>query len=149
VKKFYTEKDIEDLFKSGAKSLRVDDDIALTDLAYEKAKQLGLQLLFDGADLPHMTSVPIRPYLSGASLNATTPVSTPSATQRLRAKPKVDAVAPAVTPSAPTPALSQTERGSDVAQRIRSAVLARLGNQVDAKLLDVIIQRVLKSTGVK
>ena len=128
MKKFYTEKDIEDLFKSGIKSLHVDDDIALTDLAYEKAKRLGFQLLFDGGELPPIA--PIRPYLSNTSP---------------RAEPKADSVVPSVT----KPALSQNERGSAVTQRIRSAVLARLGNQVDAKLLDVIIQRVLKSTGVK
>ena len=136
MKKFYTEKDIDELFKSGARSLRVDDSMALTDLAYEKAKQLGLQLLSAGAQLPSTANLPVRPYLSDASLNGATP---------LRATPKVDSVSPAVTP----PALSQTETESNVAQRIRSAVLARLGNQVDAKLLDVIIQRVLKSTGVK
>ena len=100
MKKFYTEKDIDELFKSGARSLRLDDAITLTDLAYEKAKQLGLQLLSDGAQPASTANVPIRPYLSDT-------------------------------------------------QRIRSSVLARLGNQVDAKLLDVIIQRVLKSTGVK
>ena len=132
MKKFYTEKDIDELFKSGVSSLRVDDNIALTDLAYEKAKQLGLQLLSDGAQLPTTANVPIRPYLSDASFNSAAP---------LRVTPKADSVTP--------PALSQTEKGSDVAQRIRSAVLTRLGNQVDAKLLDVIIQRVLKSTGVK
>jgi hypothetical protein len=38
---------------------------------------------------------------------------------------------------------------ADLTQRIRTAVLAQLGNQVDPALLDVIIQRVLKSTGVK
>jgi hypothetical protein len=141
VKKFYTEKDIDDLFKSGARSLRVDDTIALTDLAYEKAKQLGLQLLSDGAQLPTTANVPIRPYLSDASLNFAAP---------LRATQKVDSVSPAVTQPALAPAArSQNEKGSDVSQRIRSAVLARLGNQVDAKLLDVIIQRVVKSTGVK
>jgi hypothetical protein len=37
----------------------------------------------------------------------------------------------------------------DVQSRVREAVLARMGNQVDPELLDVIIQRVLKSTGVK
>lgn len=136
MKKFYTEKDIDELFKSGTRSLRVDDAIALTDLAYEKAKQLGLQLLSDGAQLPSTANVPVRPYLSDASLNSAAP---------LRATPKVDSVAPAVTQSA----IAQNEKGSDVAQRIRSSVIARLGNQVDAKLLDVIIQRVLKSTGVK
>ena len=141
MKKFYTEKDIDELFKSGARSLRVDDTIALTDLAYEKAKQLGLQLLSDGAQLPTTANVPIRPYLSDASLNAATSI---------RATPKVESVSPAVTQPALTPAARfQNEMGSDVAQRIRSAVLARLGNQVDVKLLDVIIQRVVKSTGVK
>ncbi|MDQ3005206.1 MAG: hypothetical protein M3R47_07460 [Chloroflexota bacterium] len=148
MKKFYTEKDIEELFKSGARSLRVDDTIALTDLAYEKAKQLGLQLLFDNVDIPSPLSAPIRPYLSDALIKAAAPVSTPSATQQIRTTPKVD-VAPSVVQSVITPPLSQTEKGSAIAQRIRSAVFARLGNQVDAKLLDVIIQRVLQSTGMK
>jgi hypothetical protein len=34
-------------------------------------------------------------------------------------------------------------------QRIRDTVTARLGAQVDANLLDVIIRRVLTSTGMK
>jgi hypothetical protein len=140
MKKFYTEKDIEDLFTSGTRSLHVDDEIALTDLAYEKAKQLGLQLLFDNVDIPSPASAPIRPYLSDALIKSATPP---------RAMPKVNSVAPPATQPALTPSLSQMENGSDVAQRIHSAVFARLGNQVDAKLLDVIIQRVLKSTGVK
>jgi hypothetical protein len=126
-KKFYTEKDIEELFKNGTKSLQVNDDISLTDLAYEKAKRLGLQLIFDGVDLPPIA--PIRPYLSNGSLHTATSVS---------AKPRVESVTPAVAPP-----------GTDVGQRIRSAVLARLGNQVDAKLLDSIIQRVVKATGVE
>ena len=37
----------------------------------------------------------------------------------------------------------------DLQGRIRQAVIARLGAQVDDKLLDVIIKRVLASTGVK
>ena len=37
MKKFYTDKDIEELFHSGVKSLQVTDDVVLTDLAYEKA----------------------------------------------------------------------------------------------------------------
>lgn len=126
-KTFYTEKDIEELYKSGTRSLQVNDDISLTDLAYEKAKQLGVQLLFDDVDLPPIA--PIRPYLSNESSQASTSVST---------KPKVDSVNSAVTPSQ-----------ADIAQRIRSAVLARLGNQVDVKLLDSIVQRVVKATGVK
>ena len=140
MKKIYTEKDIDELFRSGVRSLRVDDATALTDLAYEKAKQLGLQLLSDGAQLPAIANVPIRPYLSDASLNSAA---------SLRATSKVDSVSPSVTEPTPSIARSQNKTESDVAQRIRSSVIARLGNQVDAKLLDVIIQRVLKSTGVK
>ena len=127
MKKFYTEIDIEELFKNGTKSLQVNDDVSLTDLAYEKAKRLGLQLLFDGVDLPPIA--PIRPYLSNDSIHASTPLS---------AKPRVDSATPAM----PHPR-------TEVGQRIRSAVLTRLGNQVDAKLLDSIIQRVVKATGVE
>ena len=126
-KKFYTEKDIEELFKNGTKSLEVNDDVSLTDLAYEKAKRLGLQLLFDDGELPPIA--PIRPYLSNVSSHTSTPIN---------AKPKVDSVVPAM-----------TQPRTEVAQRIRSAVLARLGNQVDSKLLDSIIQRVVKATGVE
>jgi hypothetical protein len=126
-KTFYTEKDIEELFKGGTRSLQVNDNVLLTDLAYEKAKQLGLQLLFDDVDLPPIA--PIRPYLSNGS---------PQAAPAASAKPKVDAVTSAV-----------TQPQADIAGRIRSAVLSRLGNQVDAKLLDSIIQRVVKATGVK
>jgi chorismate mutase len=44
---------------------------------------------------------------------------------------------------------AEPARQEKIAQRIRSAVFARLGDQIDAKLLDTIIERVLKSTGVK
>ena len=137
-KTFYTEKDIEEHFKSGTRSLQVNDNVSLTDLAYEKAKRLGMQLLFDDVDLPPIA--PIRPYLSNGSSQASTSVNI---------KPKGDSVPSAVTQPASTPALSQGERGNQIAQRIRSAVLARLGDQVDAKLLDSIVQRVVKATGVK
>ena len=42
-----------------------------------------------------------------------------------------------------------TQGDSDVEKRIRSAVIARLGNQVDAKLLDSINHRVIKGVGLK
>lgn len=137
-KEFYTEKDIEDLFRRGIRSLQVTENVVLTELAYEKAHRLGLQLISDRADNP--PAAPVRPYLSEAG--------TP------RPKPTIGPVAPTMsqpqpTPPALTPALSQGERGNNIEQRIRSAVIARLGNQVDAKLLDNIIQRVVKSVGLK
>ena len=125
-KTFYTENDIEELFKSGTRVLQVDDNVSLTDLAYEKAKRLGLQLVFDEVDLPPIA--PIRPYLSNGS--SQTPAT-------FHPKPKADSVSPV--PAPPT----------QIEQRIRAAVLTRLGDQVEAKLLDSIIHRVVKATGVK
>lgn len=140
-KQFYTEKDIEDLVRRGMKSLQVTDDVVLTELAYEKAKLLGLQLIRDGADNP--PAAPVRPYLSDGG----TPV---------HARPKVAPVAPSSSqPQAASTAFGQqtpslrSARESNVEERIRSAVIAKLGNQVDAKLLDSIIHRVVKGIGLK
>jgi len=115
-KEFYTERDIEDMFKRGILSLQVTDNVVLTELAYEKAARLGMQLLREKPLEP--PAAPVRPYLSQPS----------------------------------TPALPPKGEGgleADLHGRIRAAVNARLGTQVDPALLDVIIERVLKSTGVK
>ena len=138
-KEFYTEKDIEDLFRSGIRSLRVTEDVVLTELAYEKARQLDVQLITDRADNP--PAAPVRPYISEPQ--ARRPVSTigpavPAAEPPARSDPSAE--------SRQTPA---ARHESDVEHRIRSAVIARLGNQVDAKLLDNIIHRVVKSVGLK
>lgn len=131
-KEFYTEKDIEDLFQRGIKSLQVTENVVLTELAYEKAKRLGFQLITDCADSP--PAAPVRPYLSE-----------PPTRQTVLAKPMVASVSPVpITQPNPTP-----PNASDVEKRIRSAVIARLGNQVDAKLLDNIIHRVVKGIGLK
>ena len=128
-KQFYTEHDIEDLFRSGVKSLQVTDEVVLTELAYEKANRLGFQLITDRAHNP--SSAPVRPYLSDSN-------SVP------RAKPAVAPVAHAVSPPQPS-----SSNSNDIEKRIRSAVIAKLGNQVDAKLLDNIIHRVVKGIGLK
>ena len=128
-KKFYTEKDIEDLFNSGVKSLDVCDDVVLTELAYEKAKRLDFRLITDRADNP--PAAPVRPYLSEK--------------QTAHARPVVAPVAQA----ALTPTLSHGEREIAIEKRIRSAVIAKLANQVDSKLLDNIIHRVVKGIGLK
>jgi len=127
-KEFYTEQDIEDLFKRGIKSLQITENVVLTELAYEKATRLGLQLISDRADNP--PAAPVRPYLSEAGMP--------------RAKPAVAPIAQ------PTPQPQQAPPNTaDVEKRIRSAVIAKLGNQVDAKLLDNIIHRVVKGVGLK
>jgi len=126
-KKFYTEKDIEDLFHSGTKSLQVTDEVVLTELAYEKAKRLGFQLITDRADVP--PAAPVRPYLSEKNPLQAKPVTASVSSNESQPKP--------------------TQSGSDIETRIRSAVITKLGNQVDAKLLDNIIHRVVKATGLK
>src|SRR5512142_2877225 len=125
-KEFYTEKDIEDLVKRGVMSLNVTDDIVLTELAYEKANRLGMKLIRSQADNP--PAAPVRPYLS----------------EKVAARP-APAAAGFAAPSAPAPSSTQ----ADLRARIRSAVIAKLGTQVDAALLDTIIERVLNSTGMK
>lgn len=131
-KKFYTDKDIEELFRNGVKSLQINDDVVLTDLAFEKARTLGL--LAD--DSP--PAAPVRPYLSDVKPRLSTG--------------KVDSVSSASSQPAPTltPDSSPSrERGVELEKRIREKVAAKLGNQVDASLLDAIIKRTLKATGMK
>ena len=127
VKKFYTEKDVVELYESGVRSLQLGEDIQMTEMAYEKARGLGMTLLTNAPDQP--PSAPVRPYLSS--------VGTSSA-------PKP---AP-VMGKAPAPQADPL-KDSALAQRIRTAVNTRLGNQVDPQLLDTIIRRVLISTGLK
>ena len=133
-KTFYTDKDIEELHSQGVRSLRVTDEVALTDLAYEKARRLEMQIVAD-VDVPP-PAAPVRPYLSEK--------------KPVQSQPVTASVSSALTPALyPEGHTSQRERGNDIESRIRSAVIAKLGNQVDAKLLDNIIQRVVKATGLK
>lgn len=122
-KVFYTEKDIEDLVKQGIQSLEVNENVALTDLAYEKANRLGLRLVRGQPDNP--PAAPVRPYLAETA---------PAGGQT----PSLVSAVPAPRPD-----------GAALHQRIREVVLARLGNQVDSAMLDVIITRVLNATGTK
>jgi len=133
-KEFYTEKDIEDMVKRGILSLEVNDNVVLTDLAYEKATKLGMRLVRDRPD--NLPSAPVRPYITQ--------------------KHPGPAVEPAVGLPSSIPALAAAgvfptpqADGGELHQRIREAVISRLGSQVDPKLLDVIITRVLQSTGVR
>jgi len=44
-KQFYTERDIEDMVAHGQMSLIVNDDVVLTDLAFEKANRLNFKFI--------------------------------------------------------------------------------------------------------
>jgi hypothetical protein len=135
-KEFYTERDIEDMVKRGILSLELSDGVVLTDLAYEKANKLGMRLVQEKPFTP--PAAPVRPYIAQQSsppFASATPSVSPQPHQTI-----IHDIQPVVLPQSDRVALHQ---------RIRDAVIARLGNQVDANLLDVIITRVLKNSGVK
>ncbi len=134
-KQFYTERDIEQLVSSGTHQLTLNDDVVLTEQAYEAARRLGLALLQDRPSAP--PSAPVRPYLSQI------PADKPAAP----APPPAPAPQPVI--SAPLPAPEPAPTGAPTAERIRAAVIARLGDSIDPALLNTIIHRVLQSTGVK
>jgi hypothetical protein len=113
-KTFYTEIDVEDLFKRGVTSLEISDQVVLTELAYEKANRLGMSLLKGGAQPP---AAPIRPYIAKES------------------SPAAGVQTPILSTEGTTP--------QDLTQRIKTAVTARLGTTIDPALLDAIIRRVL------
>jgi len=129
-KTFYKEREIEDLLKKGVKSLIVDDDVVLTDLAYEKARKLGLELL-RADDRP--PAAPVRPYIA----------KLPSPSASGTAKATVSA------PTIPPTPGEHAASSDDLHQRVYKASLARLGDSVDPKLLDVIVRRVLNSINTK
>lgn len=117
-KQFYTERDIEDMVARGKMSLVVDDDVILTDLAFEKANRLNFKLI-----QPHQKppAAPERPYLSEPTAKKGSP--------------------------APTEKSSGTD-DEELRDRIRKAVKEKLGDQIDPALLETIITRVLNNVGV-
>ena len=121
-KVFYTEHDIEDMVKRGERSLVVGEDVVLTDLAYEKARRLGMQLVEPNEKPP---AAPMRPYLS---------------------KPAVSQPAAQASPNAPSG--SANARLDAIKARVKTAVKAQLGGQVDDATLDRIIDRVAADLGL-
>ena len=120
-KQFYTEHDIEDMAARGQFSLTMSDDVVLTELAFEKAERLGVKLV-----QPHSLppASPVRPYLS-------------------------EPVKPASECKSCSSSKSPVTQTSELRQRIRDAVKAKLGDKVDGPLVDTIITRVLNNVGVE
>jgi hypothetical protein len=100
----------------------VSDDIVLTELAFEKAQRLELKLITKNAKPP---SAPERPYIAKMPSPALA----------------VNSVAPSSSPV--------VSASPDVRQKMKDAVIAKLGTQVDPNLLDSIITRVLDALGRK
>jgi hypothetical protein len=128
---FITERDIEDMARRGTLELALDDNIVLTDLAFEKANRLGVKLLKINNQPP---ASPIRPYLSQSPtaqpINSSVPINT-------------TADKPCGACMRPDP----LDR-NDLKRRVIEAVTARLGGQVDAALLETIVERVFADLGV-
>jgi hypothetical protein len=142
-KTFYTEQDIEALVRGGTRSLALNDDVVLTEQAYEAARRLGLALIHDRPSLP--PSAPIRPYLSSIP-KVKNPVETQNPAPPPPARVETQNLA-SLPPQPQNPAPSNP--ATPTAERIRAAVIARLGDSIDPQLLNTIIHRVLNSTGVK
>ncbi len=67
-KTILTDRDIQDQAARGTRSLVITADTLLTDLAYEKARALGMTLVFTDAEKP--PAAPVRPYLAPAAPSA-------------------------------------------------------------------------------
>ena len=115
---FYTERDIEDLYRGGVATLIVNDDVVVTDLAREKARKLGVELLKEH-DQP--SSAPIRPYITKN-------------------------VSPSAAPPLPEEKTPEPTRAA-LEDRVFQSVQAQVGDTVDPNLLKTIIDRVLKNVG--
>jgi len=128
-KQFYTERDMDDLAKNGVQSLQVTDQVVLTQLAYERAKQLGIQLTQDQPEV--LPGAPLRPYLS-----------------KMPTLPGKPAAAPQ--PEASTQPAPVSQAPISLHDRIFNAVRTRLSDQqLETEILENIIQRVLNSLGMK
>lgn len=169
-KTIYTERDIEDLAQQGKRSLEITEEILLTELAVEKARQLGITLENRQEAPP---SAPVRPYLVSKPLGkpgARQPAAAPSANGSTppasaipgpaagAVQPPVGASLPQSAPPAtavpkkfPEPVLAPLPPTAkpDLRQRISSAVSARLGSELDPALLDRIIGRILDNIPTK
>lgn len=115
---FYTEHDIVDLALSGARQLRLQEGDRMTDLARERAAQEGIQI--------------VGPY------------EIPEEAARAAASKRYAAQGQG---EAPLPDESSSGSHSNLHQRVRKAVIAKLGDDVDTPLLDDIITRVLRQVG--
>ena len=118
---FYTERDIEDLAGRGIFQIEVNDDVVLTEIAFEKADKLGVALIQSHQKPP---SAPERPYLSAfAEGKGTNQLIT-------------------------SPGSSDSARVAALKYRVKTAAQERLGSKVDPALLDKIIDRVIRNIGV-
>ncbi|MEM7030006.1 MAG: hypothetical protein AAF629_10610 [Chloroflexota bacterium] len=118
---FYTERDIELLVEQGVTHLHIHDDIVITDLAREKATQLGLVLVDDESEEQASSFAPNTTNVT--KLETHEPKQLREDTQ-------------------PTP--TRISHGSvDLAAKVKAVVLAQIGHRVSEDLIDTVIGKVL------
>jgi len=123
------------LARQGVSALDIGDDVVMTDLAREKARRLGMELVRPQDKPP---AAPERPNLAEQP--------SPGATS---AKP-VDGPSVSASPViAPVIVTGNPASGDDLYSRVHTAVVARLGDTVNPQLLETIIKRVLESVSTK
>ncbi len=122
-KTFYTERDVEDLFRQGIMTITLADDIVMTDLAYERANKLDMKMVQADETPP---AAPIRPYIN------TTPSK--SITKSVNNTSNVQ--------------IQNTSRVAEIKTKVRETVKNRMGSSVDAAMLDAVIDRVAKDLGL-
>jgi hypothetical protein len=121
-KTFYTERDIEDLFKQGIMTVTLSDDIVMTDLAYEKARKLEMKIAQADGTPP---ASPVRPYISAAE------------------KTVADRAF-----SSPTCSCAESSKVAEIKAKVHETVKERLGSSADETMLDEVIDRVAKDLGL-
>lgn len=119
---FYTERDIEDMAKRGVTEIEIDDSVYITDLARETMDKLGVKRKVTGSQTAY-SSVLASPDV--AKLHTQTAPAAPAA------------------PASPM-TLSPAEK-QEVADRVKSGVIARLGPGVDTVVVEKIVQRVVNA----
>lgn len=129
MKTFYTVRDIEDMHAAGVVDIEIHDDVVLTDVAREKAIELGMHLNpVEQANESHQG--PGMPRMAVATGTNIAPAAVGTLPQ---------------TPAAP-PALPQANTSAapaDLALKVKTAVVARLGTDKYNDLLDKIIPQVM------
>ncbi|MAT45568.1 MAG: hypothetical protein CL609_24830 [Anaerolineaceae bacterium] len=156
-------------------SLTLNDNIVLTDLAYEKARLLGMSLITAKYNSP--PAAPVRPYLSKEQNNKSLPLKPAGAlpffsgesisyspnqvVYNTKPTAPIENLQPGLTPLAKTTSVADgfppgypvafsghKPDKNQIRQQIIEKVNLRYG-KIDQNLLDKIIQRALSNAGIE
>lgn len=158
-KTIYTDQDIQELARQGITNLMMTPDVVLTEIARERAMQLGIRLIYaPGGPLSLPVSAPktdTPEVLAPAVKLFVTERDVTEMAQRgvSRLKVNQNVVFTAAAQQRITLFGMQVERqenaaavDEDLVRAVKKAVLARIGGQVDEAVLDAVIRKVLANS---